>query len=83
MLFRSVPIIDDNKIKLTEVLPMEFQLESLTFTQPEGSKAVLTNDGTLTLHAGDRVTLIVHNTYTGQGYFKSRTQKNNTFWPAT
>ena len=78
----KVPIIDDNKIKLTEVLPMEFQLESLTFTQPEGSKAVLTNDGTLTLHAGDRVTLIVHNTYTGQGYFKSRTQKNNTFLPA-
>lgn len=79
----KVPIIDDNKIKLTEVLPMEFQLESLTFTQPEGSKAVLTNDGTLTLHAGDRVTLIVHNTYTGQGYFKSRTQENNTFLPAS
>ena len=79
----KVPIIRNSDIILSEVLPMEFQLESLTFTQPEGSKAVLTNDGTLTLHAGDRVTLIVHNTYTGQGYFKSRTQKNNTFWPAT
>ncbi len=81
--FIKVPITGSDAIKLSEVLPMEFQLESLTFTQPEGSKAVLTNDGTLTLHAGDRVTLIVHNTYTGQGYFKSRTQKNNTFWPAT
>ena len=76
----KVPITGSDAIKLTEVLPMEFQLTGMTITTENG-KPELAGD-TLTLHAGDHAVVTVNNKYTGQGYFKSRTQKNNTFWPA-
>ena len=79
--FIKVPITGGDAIKLTEVLPMEFQLTGMTITTENGTPE-LAGD-TLTLHAGDRVVVIVNNKYTGQDYFKSRTQKNNTFLPAT
>lgn len=79
--FIKVPITGSDAIKLSEVLPMEFQLTGMTITAEEGSPQ-LAGD-TLTLHAGDRVVVTVNNKYTGQDYFKSRTQKNNTFLPAS
>lgn len=79
--FIKVPITGSDAIKLSEVLPMEFRLTGMTITTENGTPEL---DGdTLTLHAGDRVVVIVNNKYTGQDYFKSRTQKNNTFLPAT
>ena len=76
----KVPITGSDAIKLTEVLPMEFQLTGMTITTENGKPELA--DDTLTLHAGDRVVVTVNNKYTGQDYFKSRTQKNNTFRPA-
>lgn len=79
--FIKVPITGNDAIILSEVLPMEFQLTGMTITKEAGNPQL---DGdTLTLHAGDRVVVTVNNKYTGQDYFKSRTQKNNTFLPAS
>ena len=79
--FIKVPITGSDAIKLSEVLPMEFQLTGMTITKEAGNPQL---DGdTLTLHAGDRVVVTVNNKYTGQDYFKSRTQKNNRFSPAS
>ena len=77
----TVPITaDSNKVTITEWLPMEFSQQSITLNSTKGSAAL--NGNVLTLHAGDEVTVVVTNRYDGKGYFKSRTQANNTFTPA-
>ena len=77
----AVPITAaSNKVTITEWLPMEFSQQHITLENTKGS-AELT-DNVLTLHAGDEVTVVVTNQYDGKGYFKSRTQANNTFTPA-
>ena len=78
----TVPITaDSNKVTITEWLPMEFSQQSITFKNTKGSAEL--KDNVLTLHAGDEVTVVVTNRYDGKGYFKSRTQANNTFTPAS
>ena len=77
----TVPITAaSNKVTITEWLPMEFSQQSITLNSTKGSAAL--NGNVLTLHAGDEVTVVVTNRYDGKGYFKSRTQANNTFTPA-
>ena len=77
----TVPITaDSNKVTITEWLPMEFSQQSITIENTKGTAALKGN--VLTLHAGDEVTVVVTNRYDGKGYFKSRTQANNTFMPA-
>ena len=77
----TVPITaDSNKVTITEWLPMEFSQQSITLENTKGTAALKGN--VLTLHAGDEVTVVVTNRYDGKGYFKSRTQANNTFMPA-
>ena len=77
----TVPITAaSNKVTITEWLPMEFSQQSITLKNTKGSAEL--NDNVLTLHAGDEVTVVVTNRYDGKGYFKSRTQANNTFTPA-
>ena len=77
----TVPITAaSNKVTITEWLPMEFSQQSITLNSTKGSAAL--KDNVLTLHAGDEVTVVVTNRYDGKGYFKSRTQANNTFMPA-
>ena len=78
----TVPITAaSNDVTITERLPMEFSQQSITLNSTKGSAAL--NDNVLTLHAGDEVTVVVTNRYDGKGYFKSRTQANNTFMPAS
>ena len=78
----TVPITaDSNKVTITEWLPMEFSQQSITLENTKGSAELKGN--VLTLHAGDEVTVVVTNRYDGKGYFKSRTQANNTFMPAS
>lgn len=55
--------------------------QSITLENTKGSAEL--KDNVLTLHAGDEVTVVVTNRYDGKGYFKSRTQANNTFMPAS
>ena len=77
----KVPITaDSNKVTITEWLPMEFSQQDITLENTKGSAEL--NRNVLTLHAGDEVTVVVTNRYDGKGYFKSRTQANNTFMPA-
>ena len=77
----TVPITAaSNKVTITEWLPMEFSQPSITLKNTKGSAEL--KDNVLTLHAGDEVTVVVTNRYDGKGYFKSRTQANNTFMPA-
>ena len=74
----AVPITAaSNKVTITEWLPMEFSQQSITLNSTKGSAEL--KDNVLTLHAGDEVTVVVTNRYDGKGYFKSRTQANNTF----
>lgn len=78
----TVPITaGSNKVTITEWLPMEFSQQPITLNSTKGSAAL--NGNVLTLHAGDEVTVVVTNRYDGKGYFKSRTQANNTFTPAS
>ena len=78
----TVPITAaSNKVTITEWLPMEFSQQHITLDSTKGTAAL--NDNVLTLHAGDEVTVVVTNQYDGKGYFKSRTQANNTFTPAS
>ena len=77
----AVPITAaSNDVTITERLPMEFSQQSITLNNTKGSAEL--NDNVLTLHVGDEVTVVVTNRYDGKGYFKSRTQANNTFTPA-
>ena len=77
----TVPITAaSNKVTITEWLPMEFSQQRITLKNTKGSAEL--KDNVLTLHAGDEVTVVVTNRYDGKGYFKSRTQANNTFMPA-
>ena len=78
----TVPITAaSNKVTITEWLPMEFSQQPITLENTKGTAALTGN--VLTLHAGDEVTVVVTNRYDGKGYFKSRTQANNTFTPAS
>ena len=78
----TVPITaDSNKVTITEWLPMEFSQQGITLENTKGSAEL--KDNVLTLHAGDEVTVVVTSQYDGKGYFKSRTQANNTFTPAS
>ena len=78
----TVPITaGSNKVTITEWLPMEFSQQPITLENTKGTAALKGN--VLTLHAGDEVTVVVTNRYDGKGYFKSRTQANNTFTPAS
>ena len=78
----TVPITAaSNNVTITEWLPMEFSQQRITLENTKGSAAL--KDNVLTLHAGDEVTVVVTNRYDGKGYFKSRTQANNTFTPAS
>lgn len=78
----TVPITAaSNKVTITEWLPMEFSQQPITLENTKGTAALKGN--VLTLHAGDEVTVVVTNRYDGKGYFKSRTQANNTFTPAS
>ena len=72
---------DSNKVTITEWLPMEFSQQGITLENTKGSAEL--KDNVLTLHAGDEVTVVVTSQYDGKGYFKSRTQANNTFTPAS
>ena len=77
----AVPITAaSNDVTITERLPMEFSQQRITLKSTKGSAEL--NDNVLTLHVGDEVTVVVTNQYGGKGYFKSRTQANNTFTPA-
>ena len=78
----TVPITAaSNEVTITEWLPMEFSQQRITLKNTKGSAEL--KDNVLTLHAGDEVTVVVTNRYDGKGYFKSRTQANNTFTPAS
>lgn len=78
----AVPITAaSNDVTITERLPMEFSQQRITLNSTKGTAEL--NDNVLTLHAGDEVTVTVTNRYDGKGYFKSRTQANNTFMPAS
>lgn len=77
----KVPISGNNDVTISNLLPMEFALQGMTISSTNGA-ATLSGD-VLTLHAGDDVTVTVTHHYSGEGYFKSRAQKYNTFVPAS
>lgn len=79
-------------VNISEIVPMEFSLKDIQVTNngtgsppqfnlTHGPDGAVTG-GTLTVYPGNDILVTVTNRYGGQGYFKSRTQENNTFAPA-
>lgn len=72
---------DNNQITfyVDETVPMEFALDSITYTINNGESLTYNPEEGITMTVGDDIAILVTNTYEGEAYFKDRDEEENTF----
>lgn len=72
---------DNNQITfyVDETVPMEFALDSITYTINGGASVEYNPEDGITMTVGDDIAILVTNTYEGEAYFKDRDEEENTF----